>query len=137
MTSRYDRIAPRHFITAEDIRGAQTRGEAQLAVRDNSTITDEARELAMKFGIRLDVPGAPARTPSAAPAAAPSRPPIPAPASSPAVQAKTQSEDSGLRVADAIAAVLAELNLGARAASLAPVLTRRVYAGLAKAAERK
>lgn len=128
MTSRYDRIAPRHFITAGDIRTAQVRGDAQLSVHENSTITDEARELAMKLGIRLHLPDAPAASP------VPSL--KPAPASTASVM-KTPPEDTGSKVADAISAVLAELNLGARAATLAPVLTRRVFAGLAKSAERK
>lgn len=131
MNSRYDRIASRNFVTSEDIRAAQARGDGHLAVRENSTVTDEARELAMKLGIRLDIPGASAPSSRAAQ-------PAQAPQAAPAAPAMgTLPEDTGRRVADAIAAVLAELNLGARAAALAPILTRRVFAGLAKAAERK
>jgi hypothetical protein len=85
-------------------------------------VTDEARELAMKFGIRLDAPGRGTR------------------AGDPVFHAchgESAAGRHGDRVADAIVAVLSELGLGVRAAALTPVLTRRVFAGLAKAAERK
>lgn len=122
MSSRYDRIASRKFITSDDLRAAQARGADRLEVQENYTVTDEARELAMKFGIRLDAPAA-ARAPAT-------------PSSTPAT-VKVPPGDMGDRVADAIVAVLSELGLGVRAAALTPVLTRRVFAGLAKAAERK
>lgn len=129
MSSRYDRMAPRHFITSDDIRAASMRSEACIHVSDNSTVTDEARELAMKLGLRLDVPGQARPSPAAA-RSGPAQP-----AAGAAMQALP--EDTGRRVADAIAAVLGELKLGERAATLVPVLTRRVFAGLAKDTERK
>jgi hypothetical protein len=122
MSSRYDRIAPRTFITGDDLRAVQARGENRLEVRENSTVTDEARELAMKFGIRLDAPAVAGATGSPTSM----RPTI-----------STRPEDMGRKIADAIAEVLSELDLGVRAAALTPVVTRRVFAGLAKAAERK
>jgi hypothetical protein len=148
MSSRYDRIAPRYFVTSDDIRSAHERGDAQFAIRDNCTVTDEARELAMKLGVRLDAPGAAgaqaakaalhasSSVSSGAPASAavPASPRTATAAAAPAM--RTLPEDTARRVADAIAAVLAELQLGARAASLAPVLTRRVFAGLARNAQR-
>lgn len=126
MSSRYDRTAQRHFITSDDVRAASLRGETAIAVRDNSTVTDEAREIAMKLGLRLDAPG------QARPA-----PPVARTGTAPPTVVASATEDTARRVADAIAAVLAELKLGARAEQLAPMLTRRVFAGLAKGAERK
>ena len=133
MSSKYDRGAVRHFITSDDVHAASLRGETNIAVRDNSTVTDEARELAMKLGLHIDVPGQ-ART--APLASAMSRPTTGAGANAGAAM-PALPEDTGRRVADAIAAVLGELKLGERAPQLAPVLTRRVFAGLTKAAERK
>lgn len=130
MSSRYDRIAPRNFITREDILAAQSRGDAQVVVRENSTVTDEAREVAMKLGIRLDLPGALASNSSSAKRVTTATTAVSA-------TAKPPLEDADRKVADAIAAVLAELDLGERAATLAPILTRRVFAGLAKVAERQ
>lgn len=132
MNSRYDRVAQRHFITSDDIRAASLRGESALAVRDNITVTDEAREIATKLGIQLAMPSrlgpatvAPARS-VASVAGANGGAPVQVP-----------PKDTVRRVADAIAAVLDELKLGDRAAALAPVLTRRVLAGFSTAAERK
>lgn len=130
MTSRYDRIAPRNFITSEDVFAAQSRGEAQVAVRENSTVTDEAREVAMKLGIRLELPGMAASISTSAKK-------VTTASTAVSATAKPPLEDADRKVADAIAAVLAELDLGERAATLAPILTRRVFAGLAKAAERQ
>lgn len=144
MTSRFDRIAQRDFVTSDDIRAVSLRGETALAPRENSTVTDEARELAMKLGVRLDVPGhAPAAQATSSPATRPSSPGPSASQDSVSARApasvamQTLSEDTGRRVAEAIAAVLSELKLGERAAAIAPVLTRRVIADLAKSAERK
>ncbi len=137
MSSRFDQVARRHFITTDDIRTASLRGDAALAVPDNSTVTDEARELAMRLGLRLDVPGQ-MRPAAPAPRTTTSAVSASAVAGAPAGAAmKTLPEDTSHRVADAIASVLGDLKLGERAAQLAPVLTRRVFAGLAKAAERK
>ncbi len=146
-SARYERIMKRRFITSDDIRAAASRGESALALPENSTVTEEARELALKLSIRLGDggPGKPAPAPTARAAQAVGREspgPISglldgarlqpaAPGSGPALGAGSLSGDAGARISEAIAAVLQEMNLGSRAAAILPVVTRRVYAGLA------
>lgn len=133
MSSKYDRAAQRHFITSDDVRAASLRGETAITVCENSTVTDEARELAMKLGLLLDVSGQ-ARPPLSA-ARTGATPPATAARATAGAAMPALPEDAGRRVADAIAAVLDELKLGGRAAQLAPVLTRRVFASLDRAAK--
>ncbi|NGX95380.1 MAG: hypothetical protein G4V63_09175, partial [Candidatus Afipia apatlaquensis] len=54
MSDWYDKRAPRQFITGDDIRQAASRNEREVKISQNSTVTDEARELAMRLAIRLD-----------------------------------------------------------------------------------
>lgn len=135
MNSRYDRATLRHFITSDDIRTASLRGDTVIAVRDNYTVTDEGRELALKLGLSLDMPG---QAHVAAPTASDGQSGMALRQSTVAPAAlKTLPDDTACRVAEAISAVLGELKLEECAASIAPVLTRRVFASLAKAAERR
>ena len=146
-SARYDRIMKRRFITSDDIRAAASRRESALALPENSTVTEEARELALKLSIRLGDGGsgnlaAPAPAARAAQAAVPANPgpiasvldgvrPKPAaPGSGPTRNTGSLSDDAGARISDAIVAVLKEMNLEQRAAAILPVVTRRVYAGL-------
>lgn len=146
-SARYERIMKRRFITSDDIRAAASRGESVLALPENSTVTEEARELALKLSIRLGEggPGRSASAPTgrAAPAVGRENPgpisglidgarPKPgAPGSGSAPGMDSLSGDAGARISEAIVAVLQEMNLGPRAAAVLPVVTRRVYAGLA------
>ena len=135
MSSRYDQSSLRRFVTSEEILAPSLRGDTTLVVRDNSTVTDEARELAMKLGMYLeDSSQIRATAASAQVSVTPER----AAGSSkvPLSDMRTLPEDTARRVADAIAAVLSELKLSGCASSIAPVITRRVFAGLAKAAEK-
>lgn len=146
-STRYERIMKRRFITSDDIRVAVSRGESALAIPENTTVTEEARELALKLSIRLGdggigKPAAPAPAARAAQDAAQAdlrpissvldgvqaKPAAPGAGSSPSMGAL--SDDAGTQISEAIIAVLKEMNLGPRAATVLPVVTRRVYAGL-------
>jgi hypothetical protein len=119
--------AQRRFITSDDVRAAVARNENHIALPQNCTVTDEARELALKFAIRLDDAGT---AKSAAPvASAPAQPRNDAPAPD-AVQ-QTWPEDTNRRVVEAVTQVLEGLDLGERKAVLLPTIIRRVFAGLA------
>lgn len=124
MSSRLDRILPRRFVTSDDIRAAASRNEGHVTLPQNCTVTDEARELALKLSIRLDGPGMAKRAVAATPPAA--RANDVAPASARAVA----PEDANRRVVEAVTQVLEGLNLGERKAALLPMIVRRVLAGL-------
>lgn len=126
----------RRFITTDDIQLAASRGESVLVLPVNCTVTEEAREIALKLSVRLDASGK-------CPSAAAIEPAAPVPRSTIAVgkAAAQQStavgprpavvtDGTSVRVSEAIAAVLREMNLGLGAAAILPVVTRRVYAGL-------
>lgn len=146
-SARYDRILKRRFITSDDIRVAASRGESTLALPENSTVTEEARELALKLSVRLGDGGTgkrPANAPVAhvAQSVAPAKQapissvldgvlPKPAePGVEPSRSMASLSDDAGAKISEAISAVLKEMNLGQRTAAVLPVVTRRVYAGL-------
>lgn len=126
MPSRLEPILQRRFITSDDVRAAAARGDGSLVVQENCTVTDEARELALKHSLRLveERASVVTRAPvtSTAPPSRPAENPVPAHPALP--------EDLAARVAQAVAAVLQELQLGDRAASLQPIVVRRVFAGL-------
>jgi hypothetical protein len=119
--------AQRRFITSDDVRAAVARNENHITLPQNCTVTDEARELALKFAIRLD--DANAARPAAPVASAPAQPRNDAPAPD-AVQ-QTWPEDTNRRVVEAVSQVLEGLDLGERKAVLLPTIIRRVFAGLA------
>lgn len=120
-SARYERIMKRRFITSDDIRAAASRGESALALPENSTVTEEARELALKLSIRLG-DGGPGKPPAPTARAAQAvgrespgpisglldgaRPQPAAPGSGPALGAGSLSGDAGARISEAIAAVL-------------------------------
>ena len=110
MHSPLESIAKRHFVTAEDVRSAHSQGVCDMRVPAMSTVTEEARELAMKLSVSLSTQ---------------------AEAQESVLPLAIASNDLGTRVADAIAAVVDEMQLGDRAAALVPILTRRVFARLA------
>jgi hypothetical protein len=125
MHPRFDSILKRRFITSDDVRHAAARGDGSLAVPENCTVTDEARELALKHSLNLqEQVGALAGTPETSannlPKTAEGSPPVPS----------TLPDDLAARVAHAVDAVFQELNLGDRASTLLPIVTRRVLAGL-------
>jgi hypothetical protein len=127
MSSRLEKIALRQFITSDDVRAAATRNESHLALPQNCTVTDEARELALKLSIRLGE--AAAAKPPAPVASAPVQPRKDA--SAPEAFQQTWSEDTNRRVVAAVSQVLEGLDLGERKAILLPTIIRRVFAGLA------
>ncbi len=126
MSSRLDRILPRRFVTSDDIRSAASRNEGHVTLPQNCTVTDEARELALKLSIRLDGPGTAKQA-----VAAESSAERPKNASAPAVARTASPEDTNRRVVEAVTQVLEGLNLGERKAVLLPMIVRRVLAGLA------
>lgn len=124
MSNWYDRRAMRQFITGDDIRYAASRNEREIKIPQNSTVTDEARELALKFAIRLD-DGATQRAPADnTRASRPSVPPAPGGTQS------TLPDDTNRKIVEAVTAVLEGLDLGDRKAVLLPTIVRRVFAGL-------
>lgn len=126
MSSRADSILPRQFITSDDVRSAASRSESQMTIPQHCTVTDEARELALKLSIRLEEAGVGRRAPAAnSPAQHPNNTPAPAAAQ------PTRSDDMNRRVVEAVTQVLEGLNLGERRAALLPTIVRRVFAGLA------
>ncbi|THD63403.1 MAG: hypothetical protein E7813_18435 [Bradyrhizobium sp.] len=97
-----------------------------MTIPQNCTVTDEARELALKFSIRLENAGAAKQAPVAnSPAQRPNN------ALAPAADQQTWPEDTNRRVVEAVTQVLEELNLVERKAALLPTIIRRVFAGLA------
>lgn len=124
MSNRYDRRAPRQFITGDDIRYAAARNEREIEVPQNSTVTDEARELALKFAIRLDDCAMQRGLAPAAPVHRPSTP------SAPRAAQPTLPDDTNRRIVEAVTAVLEGFDLGDRKADLLPTIVRRVFAGL-------
>jgi hypothetical protein len=127
MSSRVEKIMLRKFITSDDVRAAAARNESHLTLPQTCTVTDEARELALKLSIRLGEAGA--AKPAAPAASAPVQPRKDAPAPD-AVQ-QTWPEDTNRRVVEAVSQVLEGLDLGERKAILLPTIIRRVFAGLA------
>ncbi|MEZ5646229.1 MAG: hypothetical protein R3E94_12500 [Burkholderiaceae bacterium] len=107
----------RHFITSEDVRQAAANGLHAITLDGLCTVTDEARELAYSLGMRVEnaKPACPAATASSA---TPTKP-APASADKPCI-------------ANAIAAVVAELPDLSRDAGLIAEVTRRVMAALAR-----
>lgn len=126
MSGRDDMRQPRQFVTSDDVRSAAARNESHIVLPQNCTVTDEARELALKFSIRLDDAGAARPGPVAASPA-----PRPKDAPPPAADQPTLPEDTNRRVVEAVTQVLDGLNLGERKAALLPTIVRRVFAGLA------
>jgi hypothetical protein len=124
MSNWYDRRALRQFITGDDVRYAASRNEREIRVPQNSTVTDEARELALKFAIRLDdgaTPSAPAHN---------SRAPGPSGAPAAGLAQQISPDDTNRRIVEAVTVVLDGLDLGDRKAVLLPTIVRRVFAGL-------
>jgi len=126
MSSRFDRSMSRQFVTSDEVRSAASRSESHIAIPQNCTVTDEARELALKFSIRLGDAGTAKR---AAVADSPAQRLNNTPAPDAAQQ--TWPEDTNRRIVEAVTQVLEGLNLGERKAALLPTIVRRVFAGLA------
>lgn len=125
MSSRVDGGVPRHFITSDDVRSAASRNQSHMTLPQNCTVTDEARELALKFSIRLDDAGAVKRSPAEGPPAQ-----RPNGAAAVAAGRQTSADDTSGRVVEAVTQVLEELKLGERKAALLPIIVRQVIAGL-------
>lgn len=124
MSDWYDKRAPRQFITGDDIRQAASRNEREVKISQNSTVTDEARELAMRLAIRLD-DGTAKRSVSLASSAPRASGPSALSAAQP-----TLPDDTNKLIVEAVTAVLDGLDLGDRKAALLPTIVRRVFAGL-------
>ena len=96
-------IRRREVITRADIDALAARNQQSITVGEHCTITDEAREHALKLGIPVqygDVKAktpAPAATPPSAPPASPRRP--------------VAEETAGAGMSEAIVAVLREMKL--------------------------
>ena len=78
MSSRFDRSMSRQFVTSDEVRSAASRSESHIAIPQNCTVTDEARELALKFSIRFGDAGTAKRAAVAdSPAQRPNNTPAP------------------------------------------------------------
>jgi len=125
MSNWQDRRSQRQFITSDDVRSAASRNESQITIPQNCTVTDEARELALKFSIRLDDGARTQRAPASRPEEKRS-----STSPSPAAVHPTLPDDTNRRVVEAVTQVLDGLNVGDRKAVLLPTIVRRVFAGL-------
>lgn len=129
MLDRLEALPTRHFVTAEDIRATNSQGGCVLRLPHNCTVTDDARELALKLSVRLEASEPVSAVASQGTSPAPS---APAAASMSEISSSLLSDTLGAQIAEAIAAVIAEMQLGQCATALVPILIRRAYARLAK-----
>lgn len=126
MPIQIDKRLSRQFITSEDVRSVVSRGESHLPIPNNCTVTDEARELALKLSVRLGDVGLPKSTQSAG-----SSPPRVPPSPNSAADQPSWPEDTNRRITEAASTVLKDLGLMELKATLLPIIVRRVFAGLA------
>lgn len=135
-SARYERIMKRRFITSDDIQLAASRGESMLALPENCTVTEEAREIALKLSVRLDASGKVSPAVATEPPARASRPTIAGgqkdtlPSMAVGPKPAVLIDGTSVRVSEAIAAVMKEMNLDLSVVTILPVVTRRVYMGL-------
>lgn len=93
-------IRRREVITRADIDALAARNQSSVTIGDHCTITDEAREHALKLGIPVQYGDAKIKAPAAVPAAAPANP-----------RRSVASEISATGLSDAVVAVLREMRM--------------------------